>query len=175
MHTTKRTMLLLTAIPVALVLCSTAALAALSVGTNGAETLTGTHSVDLINGKGGNDTLRGLAANDVYHFANGFGQDTLTELAKHKVGGKVLPGGRDSLDFSGTTTAVTVYLTPEWPATGNTYGSQASAYDSNQVLHNVSLGSSPVENATGGSGSPDWVSAGGQATRRGPAADLPTP
>jgi hypothetical protein len=154
-------MLLLAAVPVALVLCSTAALAALSIGTNGAEPLTGKHSADLINGKGGNDVLKGLAANDVYHFANGFGQDTLTELVKHKVGGKVLSGGKDSLNFSETTAAVTVYLTPEWPASGNSYGNQANAYDSNQVLHKVSLGSSPVENATGGSGSSDWVTAGG--------------
>ena len=56
--------------------------------TNKAETLLGTNSADVIDSKGGNDTLEGLAANDTYHFADNFGQDTLTETAFVKVGKK---------------------------------------------------------------------------------------
>lgn len=139
---------------------STAAFAALSVGTNSAEVLTGTHSADLVNGKGGGDALRGLAANDVYYFADGFGQDTLVELAKHRVGGKVLPGGKDSLNFSRVSSAMSVYLTPEWPTSGDSYGNQGITTDSGSVKHRVSLGVSPVENVTGGSGS-DFIGGGG--------------
>ena len=140
---------------------STAAFAALSVGTNSAEVLTGTHSADLVNGKGGGDALRGLAANDVYYFADGFGQDTLAELAKHKVGGKVVPGGKDSLNFSRVSSAMSVYLTPEWPISGESYGNQGVTTDSSSVKHRVSLGTSPVENVTGGSGVSDFIAGGG--------------
>ena len=140
---------------------STAAFAALNVGTNSAEVVTGTHSADLINGKGGGDALRGLAANDVYYFADGFGQDTLVELAQHKAGGKVLPGGKDSLNFSRVSSAMSVYLTPEWPVSGDSYGSQGFTTDSSSVRHRVSLGTSPVENVTGGSGSTDFIAGGG--------------
>ncbi|CAA9438424.1 MAG: hypothetical protein AVDCRST_MAG22-3865 [uncultured Rubrobacteraceae bacterium] len=140
---------------------STAAFAALRVGTNSAEVLTGTHSADLLNGKGAGDALRGLAANDVYYFADGYGQDTLVERAQHKVGGKVLPGGKDSLNFSRVTSAMSVYLTPEWPTSGDSYGNQGVTTDSDSVKHRVALGTSPVENVTGGSGGTDFIGGGG--------------
>jgi len=152
---------MLVAIGAALVLSSAVAVAAVKVGTAASETITGTHSPDIINGKGGNDTLKGLAGNDVYQFADGFGEDTLEELASYKVGKRRLPGGTDTLNFSRVTTDMTIYLVPQWPASGNAFGNQASTTGTDGILHKVSLGSSLVENATGGSGSFDWISSGG--------------
>lgn len=137
--------------------------AALEVGSGGADILTGTHSADLINGRGGNDTLRGLAADDVYHFDDGFGNDALVEVAKHKVGKKTVPGGKDSLNLSAVSSGVHAYLTPEWPASGDYYGNQAFTQDTNAVKHRVSLGTSPVEGVTGGSGGFDFIGGGGAA------------
>ena len=100
MRKTGRSVLLLAVVVAALVLSSTAAFAALRMGTDNAETLTGTHSADVINGMGGSDTLKGLAGNDTYHFDDGFGADRLEELATYKVGTKKLAGGNDRVSFT---------------------------------------------------------------------------
>ncbi len=140
--------LLLASVLTTLALSSGVALAEIKVGTDNPETLTGTNSADHITGKGGNDTLKGLAANDVYHFDDGFGQDTLEELATYKVGKKKKPGGTDTLSFSGVATDVDVYLIPQWSNQGY---NNAYTYGSDGFLRMVDLRTSPVENATGGS------------------------
>lgn len=145
MPNTRRTVILLAAMLTALMLSSPTAFAALRLGTDNAETLTGTHSADLIIGKGGNDVLKGLAANDVYYFADNFGNDTLEELAKYKVGKKKLPGGSDTLNFSNVTTSVLAYLIPQWSSYGYNFGADN--------ISQVRLGSSVVENVTGGANS----------------------
>ena len=152
MLNTRRTIILLAAAMLAaLMLSSTAAFAALRIGTDNSETIVGTNSPDLINGKGGSDTLKGLAGNDVYHFADNFGTDTLEEKATYKVGKKKLPGGTDTLNFSKVTTSVAASLIPQWP--GRNYG---AAYPSIVVLD-----SSVVENVTGGSFEGDSLLGGG--------------
>ena len=141
----------------ALVLAATlstgAASAAIKVGTDGAEALVGTPKADHLTGKGGDDFLEGRAGNDVYHFAGGFGKDTLVE--PKKVG--TLPGGVDTVSFSGVGTRSFIALIPQWRAQG--YNS-ASTYDPvSDVGHSVTLGSSVVERAVGGSGS-DFIQTG---------------
>ena len=118
MRKTGRFVLMLAVVVAALALSSTAAFAALRMGTGSAETLTGTHSADVINGMGGSDTLKGLAGNDTYHFDDGFGADTLEELATYKVGTKKLAGGNDRVGFAafnGTSgSRVIIGLVREW-------------------------------------------------------------
>src|SRR5215212_9013212 len=132
MLNTRRTIILLAAAMLAaLMLSSTAAFAALRIGTDNSETIVGTNSSDLINGKGGSDTLE--------------------EKATYKVGKKKLPGGTDTLNFSKVTTSVAASLIPQWP--GRNYG---AAYPSIVVLD-----SSVVENVTGGSFEGDSLLGGG--------------
>ena len=118
MRKTGRFGLMLAVVVATLVLSSTAAFAALRMGTGNAETLTGTHSADVINGMGGSDTLKGLAGSDTYHFDDGFGADTLEELATYKVGTKKLAGGNDRVGFAafnGTSgSRVIIGLVREW-------------------------------------------------------------
>ena len=78
------------------------ALANILIGGAGNDTLTGAAGNDTLTGGAGNDTLIGGADNDVYVFAvtAALGTDTLDESA----------GGIDTLDFTGTTAAITVNL-----------------------------------------------------------------
>ena len=130
-----------------------AASAAIKIGTDGAEALVGTKYADHLTGKGGADLLDGRAGNDVYHFAGGFGKDTLVE--PKKVG--TLPGGVDTVSFSGVGTRSFIALIPQWRAQGYNV---AATYDPvSDVSHTVTLGSSVVERAVGGSES-DWIYTG---------------
>jgi hypothetical protein len=143
----RRTILMLMAMAAMVVLAAGVALAEIRVGTDASETLTGTNSADRLTGMAGNDTLKGLAANDVYHFDDGFGDDTLTETAFVQAGTERLPGGIDTLTFYqvSNNSNLTIRLVP-----------QASAQSYNRVDgdngDSVNLGTSPVENATGGAG-----------------------
>jgi len=101
----RRVTLVLAGMALALVLASGVALAEMKIGTDGPDTIVGTNSNDHITGMGGDDTLQGKAGDDIYHFADSFGQDTLTETAFVNVGGTRLPGGTDTLNFSGYTPA----------------------------------------------------------------------
>ena len=112
----RRTMLLVTAMAAALVLCSTAAFAAIKMGTDAGETLTGTRGVDEIIGLGGNDLLRGLARSDVYRFDDGFGEDKLEEKKKYGKRG----GGSDLVDFSEVSDSeMVIGLVPEFVGKGD--------------------------------------------------------
>ena len=125
----------------ALLLFCTVASAAIKIGTDGNDIIVGTKNADHITGKNGDDTLDGRAGNDVYHFADGFGQDTLIE--PKKVG--KLPGGTDNISFSGVTTNSSIRLIPQWRDQG---------YDRafiNMTTNRVLLGASIVEKAVGGS------------------------
>ena len=127
----------------ALVLAGGTALGAVRIGTDGDETLVGTHKADRLEGKGGTDLLKGLAGNDRYVFGNGWGTDRLVEKAVYTVDGTTRPGGADTLDFSRVTAGrVEVYLVPE----GGTYSNVAVGGDGDMVI----LGASPVENVVGG-------------------------
>lgn len=68
---------MLAAMGAALVLSSAVALAAVLIGTDNAEPLTGGRYADLITGKGGNDVTHGQAGNDTYFYADGHGSDTV--------------------------------------------------------------------------------------------------
>ena len=148
----------------ALVLAATLAAgpasAAIKVGTDGAEALVGTQYADHITGKGGADLLDGRAGNDVYHFAGGFGNDTLLE--PKKVG--TLPGGVDTVSFSGVRTNSSIFLIPQWRALG--YNAVVTA-DSGGVAHRVDLGSSVVERGVGGSGKDYLFTGAGPNTLKG--------
>lgn len=152
---------LLTAAPLlavtALLLFCTVASAAIKIGTDGNDTIVGTKNADHINGKNGDDTLDGRAGNDVYHFADGFGQDTLIE--PKKVG--KLPGGTDTVNFSGVTTNSSIRLVPQWRDQG---------YDRaiiNMTTNRVVLGASIVEKAVGGSASDVIVTGSASNTLKG--------
>jgi hypothetical protein len=138
----RRSAVLLAGIAVVLALSGGAASAEVRQGTDEAETLTGTNSADRITGGGGNDALKGKAANDTYHFTNHFGEDTLTETAT--VGKKRLPGGSDTLSFAEFgSDPLWVGLVPAWAAQG--YNKVNAGPDDG-----ITLGTSPVENVTGG-------------------------
>ena len=119
-------------------------LSALRIGTAGNDTLVGTNSADQFTGRAGNDLMRGLAGNDIYYFDDGFGNDTIEELATYKVGGKKKPGGIDALSFAKLNTGyLEIYLIRQWgPGWDQVYCS---------CIGNVALGASVVENATAGS------------------------
>ncbi len=109
--------LFLMGLAVVLALSGGVALADIRQGTDDAETLVGTNAADRITGGGGNDALKGKAANDTYHFANHFGEDTLTETAT--VGKKRLPGGSDTLSFADFgSDPLWVGLVPAWADQG---------------------------------------------------------
>ncbi len=129
----RRTVLLLTVMGLTLVLSATIAVAAVRVGTSGADRLTGTDGADQINGKGGDDRTNGKLGNDTYYYANGWGVDRLIDS-----------GGTDTLNFSRVSTGVGVYLIPEWGVEWN------AAYDGSA---RVNMTTYVVENAIGGSGS----------------------
>jgi hypothetical protein len=143
----RRALLLLSTMALVVLLAAGVALAEMRIGTDASETIVGTNSGDLINGKGGNDTLKGLAANDVYHFDDGLGHDTLIESAFVKVGKKKKPGGIDTLNFSQVSDQVNVKMVPQWGAQDYIYN-RVSVGPFGQ---SVDLGTSPVENAVGGS------------------------
>jgi Ca2+-binding RTX toxin-like protein len=151
----KRTLLLLSTMTLAVLLASGVALAGIRVGTDNAETITGTNLADHITGKGGNDTLKGLAANDTYHFDNGFGDDTLTETVRVKVGNKRKPGGVDTLNFSHIESTVQAAMIPQWADPGVEFYNDVTTTNGDTI----DLGTSPVENVVGGSG-PDNIVGG---------------
>src|SRR5918992_3312886 len=102
---TKGPVFLLAAVGAALLLFSTAAVAAVSVGTDASETLTGTEEADQLTGKGGRDTTIGKGGSDTYFYQDMFGRNTLDDSA----------GELDTLDFSEYPYFVEAYLTiAEW-------------------------------------------------------------
>ena len=148
------------ALVLAAALSTGAASAAVKVGTDGAEALVGTKYADHLTGKRGDDFLEGRAGDDVYHFAGGFGNDTLVE--PKKVG--TLPGGVDTVSFSGVGTNSYIHLIPQWRALGY---NAAITTDSGGVVHRVTLGSSVVERAVGGSGNDHLITGAGPNTLKG--------
>lgn len=75
MSATRRGVLMLTTIGVALLLAGGVALAAIIDGTNNADTIVGTANGDIIDGLGGNDTIFGMAGAD--DIQGGDGADNL--------------------------------------------------------------------------------------------------
>ena len=141
----RRVTLLLAVAVTASLLSSTTASAAIMFVTYGNDSIVGTNYADHIIGNPGNDVLMGRAANDIYHFDDGFGNDTLTETAFVKVGRTRLPGGTDTLSFSQYNSGgLFIYMIPQW---GQSYN---RAFDPQSSTANVDLGSSPVENAVAG-------------------------
>ena len=136
----------------ALALTVGTALGAIRTGTDGNDTLVGTNGNDQVTGQAGDDTLKGRAGDDVYHFADGWGRDTVVEPARVKAGKQRVSGGIDTLNFAEATDRVAVTLVPEWGAHWN----NAVANDSSQV----DLGSAVVEKIVGGDG--DDALAGGE-------------
>ena len=134
------------------------ALSALRIGTAGNDTLVGTNSADQFTGRAGNDLMRGLAGNDIYYFDDGFGNDTIEELATYKVGGKKKPGGVDTLSFAKFNNGPTfIWLISQWQ----------QLFYNRVVCGNgcgVTLGASVIENVTAGSypGESDQIYAGAE-------------
>ena len=89
----RRTMLLLSAMVLILLVASGVAWAVNKVGTNGPDTLRGTNGADTLVGLGGNDTLYSLRGKDI--LIGGRGKDVvLGGNAHHSLGGdKLLVGG----------------------------------------------------------------------------------
>lgn len=142
----RRTILLLTVMGLTLALSSAVALAAVKIGTEGDDRISGTDANDQITGKGGNDRTNGRAGNDTYYYADGFGVDSVIDNA-----------GTDTLSFAKLTTGVNVYLIPEW---GDGYN---AVYDDDDSTLRVSM-STPrtdylIENVAGGAGE-DYIAGG---------------
>lgn len=129
---------------VALLLVGVPASAALRIGANAGETLTGTNGPDHITGRGGNDLLKGVAGNDVYYFGDDWGQDTIIERDEYKVDGVYVPGGTDTLSFRGLSPLrrAAVFLVPEW---GMDY---ARVYDPSST-DTINLIDAEIENVVG--------------------------
>ena len=155
----RRAVLVLAMVGMALALCTPAAFAAIKIGTEGSDTIVGTKFADHITGKGGNDTLDGRAGNDVYHFADGYGWDTLVE--PRKVGD--LPGGTDTVSFAGVTDNSELRLIPQWSARAH---NEAFTYDGTN-WHVVTLNASIVEKAVGGSATDTIYTGAGSNTLKG--------
>ena len=70
-------------------------------GGSNSDTITGNALANSLTGGAGNDTLNGMAGNDTYNFDTdtALGTDTITEA---------VGGGADTLNFSGSTNAITV-------------------------------------------------------------------
>jgi hypothetical protein len=121
----------------ALVLAATlsagVASAAVKVGTDSADVLVGTKYSDHLTGKRGDDTASGKRGNDAYHYADGWGRDTVAD-----------PEGTDTLDFSAHTGPVSGALCPEEPDVGS-LGGRAGDDAGNSVRF-----SSRIENVRGG-------------------------
>ena len=90
------------ALVLAVALSTGAASAAVKVGSDGVDTLVGTKYADHLTGGRGDDTASGKRGNDAYHYADGWGRDTVAD-----------PGGIDTLDFSAHTGPVVAALCPE--------------------------------------------------------------
>jgi hypothetical protein len=121
------------ALVIAATLSAGAASAAVKVGTDGADALVGTKYSDHLTGKRGDDTASGKRGNDAYHYADGWGRDTVVD-----------PEGTDTLDFSAHTGAVNGALCPEEPDIGS-LGGRAGDDAGNSVRF-----SSRIENVRGG-------------------------
>lgn len=171
--------LLFAAMGAALVVSSAVALAAVLVGTDNAETITGGRYADLITGKGGDDTTHGQAGNDTYFYADGHGSDTVREAKTYKVGKSTLSGGNDSLSFDKVTGPISVESIPEWAlAHGSSLDecrshNQASSYTSgfsfngrNSLCYlSSSTATTPsasyIETVSGGPAGSDYIRTGG--------------
>lgn len=142
----RRTILLLTVMGLTLALSSAVALAAVKIGTEGDDRISGTDANDQITGKGGNDRTNGRAGNDTYYYADGFGVDSVIDSA-----------GTDTLSFAKLTEGVNVYLIPEW---GEDYN---AVYDDDDTTLRVSMSTTRtdylIENAAGGAGE-DYIAGG---------------
>ena len=132
------------------------ALGALRIGTDGADILAGTSGADLFRPKAGADVLRGLAGNDVYQFENGWGRDAVEEKVRYKVGGKTVPGGKDTLDFAKVNNSgIGVILIRQWD--------RNFAFTlADDAANRVDLGASSVEKVVG-SPKADIMTGGGEA------------
>ena len=108
-------------------------------GGTGADILNGGDGNDTLTAGGGDDTLSGGNDDDTYIFNTNtpLGTDTINEI---------LGGGTDTLDFSGSSNAVTVDL-------GNTLSQTVNAN------LNLILAAAQIENITGGDGD-DTLSTG---------------
>ncbi len=102
------------------------------IGSAGADVITGNTRDNMFTGGGGNDTLTGGTGNDSYAFntTTALGTDTITDAAG---------GGTDTLDFTGSSSAITVDLSD----------SISQAVNANL---NLVLGTSQIEDITGGTG-----------------------
>ncbi|MEH2075653.1 MAG: calcium-binding protein, partial [Nostoc sp.] len=104
-----------------------------ATGGTGNDTLIGNTLNNNLIGSGGNDSLQGLAGNDTYSFfANSaLGTDTITETTT---------GGTDTINFSGTTSAVNLNL------------GVTTLQTVNSNLKLILSANNVIENATGGTG-----------------------
>nr|MBW4678432.1 M10 family metallopeptidase C-terminal domain-containing protein [Desmonostoc geniculatum HA4340-LM1] len=104
-----------------------------ATGGTGNDTLTGNTLNNNLIGGGGNDQLQGLAGNDTYSFVanSALGTDTITETTT---------GGTDTINFSGTTTAVNLNL------------GLTTLQTVNSNLKLILSANNVIENATGGTG-----------------------
>ena len=124
--------------------------AAIKVGTDGADALVGTRYADHLTGKGGDDTASGKRGNDAYHYADGWGRDTVSD-----------PAGTDTLDFSAHAGPVNGALCPELPDV-QVLGGRASDNAGNTVRF-----SSRIENVRGGPDSNHFYGCTGKNTLSG--------
>ena len=103
------------------------------IGNAGNNVITGNRANNTLAGLNGNDTLVGLNGNDTYSFVakTALGTDTIIETTT---------GGIDTLDFTGTTTAINVNL------------GVSTLQTVNSNLKVILSANNVIENATGGTG-----------------------
>jgi Ca2+-binding RTX toxin-like protein len=105
-------------------------------GGTGNDSLIGGLGLDTLLGGVGNDALNGGDGNDTYRFANGFGDDVITDSS-----------GIDTLNFSAVTAALTVNLAPANP-NEVTLGTSSINWSSPTSIENV-VGGSGADTITG--------------------------
>jgi len=95
----RRTILLVAAMALTLLVASGVALAVNKIGTDGPDTLRGTNKADNLIGLGGNDRIFGLAGKD--NMLGGPGKDLVVggTLARSFGGDKNVVGGRGTMPF----------------------------------------------------------------------------
>jgi Ca2+-binding RTX toxin-like protein len=113
-----------------------------AIGGYGNDTITGNTADNQLTGGFGDDSLDGGAGNDTYQFSAGWGLDTITADTS----------GTDTVDFTGTTAALTIQLT------------SSGSDEVTDGANTVNWSSDVIENAMGGSGN-DTVTGNSAANR----------
>ena len=97
------------------------------IGGSGNDFFTGSSGADVFNGGTGNDNLNGGDGNDTYTFANGWGNDSISDTT-----------GIDTVNLSAVTTALSVNMAP---SSGNEVSDGTNLINWSDTIENLTTGS----------------------------------